>query len=395
MSLWKGFLYRSTNVINVENGKVEYVTIIAFDNLNNLRAWITSGTRKRHMDDARAHNMMLFYINEFGGSVFDDACVDTNIHQLKVSSYNIITQNDMAKAVYVPRPPPKWKLFFIIWGGVYLAVLLTEFSGLGGLMAAAGLPLYMIILFSLGHSVTCLSFTFFPLLMSTNTVSAWLKAPRPPPEKLSNIMWFLDLGLDMFSEERAADPSEILRRIQKLEVYVEKLKKINYDMSDEIVFLKSMRSNHEGSNRANLESGMEEGRSCIPFDIPDIDENRPTSTRLIKDPVGQSLRKLKLGGDSTQSLGSTPVKTKAPFLKKLKQTSASFSRGFSRKDLMNESYLVAGGAEDITVKNSNKIELSSGQRNHPLTMSVLNRVKWECTIAFENWLKDMVAEMST
>ena len=392
MSAWKGFLYRSTNLISVENGKYEYVTILAFDNLDNCRAWITSDARKLYMDDAKAHNMLLYYINEFGGAPVDDPMNTANFAERNISEYNKISLQDMAVAAYVPRPPPKWKLCLIIWLGVYLAVLLGNFSGLGEKMLANRFPLYMVILLSLLHSVTVLSFTFFPLFMSIPPIAKWLKAPRPLPEDLGNLMWFLDQGFDLFSEELTTDIGELLCRVQKLEGRLDKLKLINFDLSEEVLALKAKKI-----------SGFR-----AEHDIEEGPENPPPKTigdSVLSDPVRDSLEELNPKSRSHNKDPSVDIPSgNSPnrLLSRLKESHTALKRTFSKRDLnaSKQVYISPSELDDITIKNSTNCSnmdetLDFSQHQHSaLTLSVLNRVKWESTVAYEKWLTDMVKEMA-
>lgn len=393
MSACKGFLYRSTNIINVENGKVEYVTIIGFDSFENLRLWISSGARKRHMEEAKAHSFLVFYINENGGSSDELMVEDMSFKEKRTDQCTLISRNDMANAAFVPRPPPKWKLFCIIWFGVYFAVLLEGFSGLSGLLASFGMPLYMLLFISLSHSVSILSFTFFPLLMSTSLVSKWLKATRPPPDQMSDIAKIFDMGLDMFTEIGALDAPSILERLQKLEGKVEKLKKINHDLSNKISDMQSTQLELKEAPETDNLTALEEGMNASVV----TDESESDSTA---DVVGLSVE---YRGKIVSDSGVTPPSTKpAPFLGKLQESSSYFSTRFSRKDIF-KSYFSIDTAENITIKNSAKANnpsaresrsLSQNQNNMPLTLSVRNRVKWERTIDYEKWLNDMTKEMS-
>lgn len=337
------------------------------------------------MDDAQAHGMVLFYINEYGGASSDLPLAANALTERDFTSYNLVSRNDMAKAAYIPRPPPKWKLFLIIWIGVYLAVLLSNFSGIGRIMNENGFPLYMILLISLIHSVTVLSFTLFPLVMSVPAVGRWLKAPRPEPENMNDILWFLDLGLDLFSQEVVADIGDILQRLQTLEGRLDKLKRINYDMSVELVKLNNKHSHYDATN--STEERMEEG------DMHSL-MNSKSDNDVKSDVVMESVHKLKEPRASKSN--RTRHERDAPFLSKLKEASFSLSSKFSRKYLNNQLYISPNEVADITIKNTagGSLSLGSGQENHPLTMSVLNRVKWECTIAYEQWIKNMVEEMA-
>ena len=88
--------------------------------------------------------------------------------------------------------------------------------------------------------VTVLVYSFMPLMMSVSSINAWIRAERScSVNKMHPISQLLDQGLQMFAVKEANFtkkdiPKNILDKFHKMELKLDKLRDINYDLRNEL-----------------------------------------------------------------------------------------------------------------------------------------------------------------
>jgi hypothetical protein len=306
---------------------------------------------------------------------------------------------------------------------VFLAVWLTSFSGLEEMMLENDFPFYMVILLNVTHSVTILTFTFFPIFMSYNLIVKWLSAERPKIQDMNCIMYTLDQGLDLFEEEaKNAIPHEYTLRIEKMERRLEILKRMNFestcklkllqtsfqqqikDLYDDVVngdskYNKSPNVDiivHESSTNSYNIDDKEWRNAHIENGLSDSDEGNFYLHSELQSQAKHPLIHPPQQEHMSGLLSSDPVRKSVEEMKKLMKENSihevkDMNNTFVAPSAESNQY---NGTENEDVEameaaRKNKVELPS-----TLTMSVLNRVKWECTEEFEEWKNEMTQEMA-
>ena len=235
------------------NDTLEYVIIIYFRGLNNLRNWQLSEERNRWIEKAQRYNIT---IKDF---IDDYVQCDTEKGQsVKYVNQNLtrLVLHNTGGAPNQILPPPKWKLYIIIDIGALFAVLSTAASGASTKMKALGFPGGSITFLNLCHIVFMIAYAVSPTLMSISFISKWLRAPRRKPQDMIPIWRILDQGFEIFSAPtKEGPPKEILSRLELLEGHVERLRKINFEFSQQIVSLTNLLENrHLYLSKSNIPS---------------------------------------------------------------------------------------------------------------------------------------------
>lgn len=277
-------------------------------------------------------------VNAYGGSIAGNSDTDSLAQN---TSRKIQLQNSINQ---VPRalPPPKWKLCLVIVSAVYSALLVTGLSGSVDVMLAAGLPLGLVLFLSISHTVTLLSYAGLPLLMSIPFINSWLRLKRRcKPANMHPLHAVLDQGFDIFSVKLKTQevPPEVLEKIKKLEVRVDKLLGMNTSLHTEIDELKQRDV---------------DAKPLPPTTNGSVEEHDEYGDAVMEEVIVNNVEKM---------VGSI--------------ASHRDSRSKIQK-LKSQGELVSEPEPDLDA---------------PLTMACRHYVKWECQLEFENWCKEIDAEM--
>ena len=258
-------------------------------------------------------------VNAYGGSFSGYSDTDS----LAQSTFKKISLQNGILTVPRALPPPKWKLCLVIVTAVYSALLVVSLSGSVDAMLAADMPIGLVLFLSICHTVTLLSYAGLPLLMSIPCVNSWLRMKRRcEPSQMHPLHAVLDQGFQIFSVKLKPHevPKEVLDKITKLEVRVDKLLGMNANLQKQM-----NRFSYDPENPSNS-----------------IENEEEYSPAIIEDVRVNNVEKM---------VGSI------------------------------ESHRESQSAH-------RKSELDS-----PLTMACRHYVKWEYQNDFENWCKEMDAEM--
>jgi len=358
--LWKGFRHRSVHLITHKNNFAEYLIILAFEDYETFREWTTSKTREYHINKLQPRGIVSKRVNLYGGmSVSAETTIQGDIEAPKVLSQPTrVSLHECMTDIPRPLPPPKWKLCIVIYIGVCLSSMGIVFSGLPDHMLSIGLPVGFVILVTLCLSVPMLSYSFFPLLFSVPFVDAWVRKPRSvPPDEMSPLHSLLDQGLMMFSSHlRPTVSREVSGVISKIEGRLTGLRRINHDLSCEIVSLRRRIRNLErcSGDNAVVESYNEVQNMDHTYEcgVQTGDTKDTGSAAGVVDVLHDRIRE------------------------KAQETLAGDSLGTE-----STAYPMSGSIDEEDF-------------GAPLTMAVTHWVKWEHHLDFEKWTAEMTDEMS-
>ena len=186
--------------------ELEYIVILYFSGICNLRSWAASLERQYWVNEGKQRGFVV------GSLVDNEAEVDGNdvtTHDQKTgtSAFSAIwtksnpTQielhHDSLKSAPKAMPPPKYKLFFVIWSCVFIANLANAFAGDKYAMMRAGIPFSAATFIELCHCMPVIIYALAPLIMSFQLVARWMKAKRCAPEDMSPLHRLLDQGLEV------------------------------------------------------------------------------------------------------------------------------------------------------------------------------------------------------
>jgi hypothetical protein len=194
-------------------------------------------------------------------------------------------------------------------------------SGSADAMLATDMPIGLVLFLSISHTVILLSYAGLPLLMSIPFVNSWLRMKRRcEPSQMHPLHAVLDQGFQIFSVKLKPHevPKEVIDKITKLEVRVDKLLGMNAKLQKQM-------NRYDPENSSNNIENEEEYSSAVMEDV---------RVNNVEKMVGSI-----------------------------------------------ESHHESQSAH-------RKSELDS-----PLTMACRHYVKWEYQNDFENWCKEMDAEM--
>ena len=115
-------------------------------------------------------------------------------------------------------PPPKYKLFIVIWLCVYSVNLVNVLAGGSRDLMRNGLAFSAATFIGLIHQMVFIIYALAPFFMSLNAVERWIKSPRCAIEEMSPVYSILDQGLQIFAAAPAEKPPrEIMDRLDRLE----------------------------------------------------------------------------------------------------------------------------------------------------------------------------------
>lgn len=115
-------------------------------------------------------------------------------------------------------PPPKYKLFLIIWFCVLTLNLVNTLAGGPRDLLSYGFAFSAITFIGLCHQMVVIIYGLAPTLMSSYLIERWIKAPRCKVEDMTPIYSILDQGLQVFAAPpKEKPPPEIMNRLDRLE----------------------------------------------------------------------------------------------------------------------------------------------------------------------------------
>ena len=115
-------------------------------------------------------------------------------------------------------PPPKYKLFLVIWQCVLILGEVNVLAGSTRDLQKYGLAFSAATFIALCHQMVIIIYCLAPTIMSLSIVEKWIKGPRYPVEEMSPIFSILDQGLQIFAAPlKEKPPEEIMNRLDRLE----------------------------------------------------------------------------------------------------------------------------------------------------------------------------------
>ncbi len=350
----EGFLFRSTNAVLERSDRIYYVSLYGFDSASSLKEWLTSHDRLTVMQEGQNRGLLIESLTLNGST-------DSLLMDQPVGDILAVTVSDMNIERTGRRPPPKWKLFIIVWIGVCGVVNLSAFAGIFLRMLKIGFPLYIACLFDIFQTQVFLNYGFFPLVYSNSLVNQWLSQPRPPAEFMNDFWYFFDQGLDMFAIDESLNVKEMLQRITVLESRIETLRQLQSQTSAKVNSLEELKNND--GNLGFIPSAYSD--SAV---VETWQQNLPTFIIKSNPPPFRA--------DKSQG--------------KLMERTQSIFRAISKRSLHTSSYW--GSHKDTSISNQD-ISTDLG-RNTSVTLSVRNKVKWQYIDKYMSWLRDMIIEMN-
>lgn len=244
---YEGFYNRHVMKLDAVNGVHNYVIILIFDSLQNFKNWQTSDDRNDMVGLVRDMGAAIRHMNAYGDIINDEvgysdyepADVEDGVKR-KSKPISRIVSHDRLTTVPRPLPPPRWKLVCLLVFGVYASLLAIGESGLLPALVRAGCPQSLIIFLNVSMVVPLLVYSVMPLIMSIPLVNSWIRAERYCPiDKMHPILRLLDQGLQMFAVKEADSaqkeiPKNILDKFHKLEVKLNRLRDVNFNLRNEL-----------------------------------------------------------------------------------------------------------------------------------------------------------------
>lgn len=232
LSSFRGFQHHSVHVLSNEGDYVQYAIILQFDTVQVLNRWQSSEERGKLVKRLEHKKIKIFSVDHYGGLI---AANTPNQDEENGGMEAIKTKFHLQDAMQFlprPQPPPKWKLFIIIYVNVIFCILIEQIGGSTAKMIASGVPIGLAIFFAQFHSVPFMSYVTMPLCLSIPWVSYWLRLPRPRVEDLHPVLAVLEQGLQMF----ALQPTDVQlqARVRKLEERLDRLRSINNDLNHRV-----------------------------------------------------------------------------------------------------------------------------------------------------------------
>jgi len=247
---FKGFISRYVYQVAVKDGYIEYAVVLVFNNPVSQKSWMESTERMEKINEIATrgikHHAITAYgtnvsassepgVSESGGNPTfipkEGSTVHSNISSSSV--HKRINIHDSMLTIPRPLPPAKWKLTSILITLVYIVLLVIDYGGSIEKMVANHLPSGLVTFITIIHVVIFLIYSMLPLAISIPVVNQWLRIPRPPPNQMNPIESVLDQGLKLFANRSdvVTMPTEVLKRIDRLEAKLDKLRSINYNLN--------------------------------------------------------------------------------------------------------------------------------------------------------------------
>ena len=362
ISSFSGFIARHVHSIASNDQYTEYVLVLVFNSLEHFQAWQDSSERRNRVNALHKKKIKSVVMNTYGGNCESldgmGRVVSSDFaSQLECKPARISLQNS-AIEIPKPLPPPKWKLTIILIVCVYIMVVVTILSKQGVVLAKQGLPVGLITFIGVGQIVLVLVYTLLPLVMGIPVIAKWLRQTRPPVSSMHPLVRTLDQGFAMFALKMEPKvPSEILRRIDKLESNIERLRASNHKLFTELGQYK----NHHYGDTAQI---------------------------LLQSPSSQHQEDLEKGSHTEEEE------------EKLSLVDNKYDNS-SENNYPPQDHYAKDGAEE-NEEDVNYVEkallhhpgtASQGPTERAITMAVKHYVKWECVPEFELWTDKIAAEM--
>ena len=237
---FKGFISRYVYQVAVKDGYIEYAVVLVFDSELSQRAWMESSERMEKIDEIAIRDIKHQAITAYGtnvsgssDSIPHEGSTAAAVHShISSSVHNRINIHDSMLTIPRPLPPAKWKLTIILITLVFIVLLVVHYGGSTQKMLANGLPSGLVTFISLIHIVTFLIYSLLPLTISIPAINQWLRIRRPPPDEMNPFESVLDQGLKLFANRpEVVMPPEMLKRIDRLEAKLDKLRSVNYELT--------------------------------------------------------------------------------------------------------------------------------------------------------------------
>lgn len=242
---FKGFRARHVHILSNNDKFIEYAIILVFDDINLLNLWLTSSERTEKTNELLLKGIKIYTIGAYGSGISSDELMISDTISNKTIKVELSTTpkrlklHDNLKSIPRPLPPPKWKLTIITISLIYITLLVVGIGGSIRNMYLNNLPNGVITFFTLLHVVPFAMYALIPLFMSIPIINYWLRIPRTcSPEEMHPIYALFDQGLKMFANKIEIIPIDILQRLDRLEIKIDKLRIINHNLNLELRSIK-------------------------------------------------------------------------------------------------------------------------------------------------------------
>eukprot|EP00927_Polykrikos_kofoidii_P014383 TRINITY_DN1629_c0_g3_i1.p1 TRINITY_DN1629_c0_g3~~TRINITY_DN1629_c0_g3_i1.p1 ORF type:complete len:601 (+),score=71.09 TRINITY_DN1629_c0_g3_i1:41-1843(+) len=205
MASFRGFIRRDVVRAPIETGTA-FTVVIAFDNYENLRVWLSSKEREEALKTLEVQN------REVSEQKADD-----------VIRINHRLGENLRKPMSA-RPAPKWKLAIVVYCVVAISVFCIDQAGLNRGLGLVIESFCLKIAITIAVLVPVLTYAVLPL--TTAILRRWLLAPRP--RYTNHVLRVLDEGLDLFLPRPPAldddGVNKLLDRVSRLEGAIYRLR---------------------------------------------------------------------------------------------------------------------------------------------------------------------------
>ena len=257
VSTYKGFRARHIHLLNEKDGYLEYMTVLVFNDFDSFNFWQQSEDRKRLVGMLEPRGIKSMLINAYGGCHNEDYNTQDAVMESspKSPTGRVVKQNSLTGTIPRPMPPPKWKLMLILMMTVYCSLMTLDEGSLTIALLKANQPAGFTTLVGITIIVTCLTYSFLPLIMSIPFINKWLRQPRSVSvDEMHPIHSLLDQGLLIFAAEthEFKVPKELMQRVAKLEARCDKLRSVNHELRVQMSSLNDTRSSISGVDPATV-----------------------------------------------------------------------------------------------------------------------------------------------
>eukprot|EP00041_Stephanoeca_diplocostata_P022520 m.538415 g.538415 ORF g.538415 m.538415 type:complete len:716 (-) comp22084_c0_seq4:89-2236(-) len=339
------------------DAKTHVSILVFFNSEDNLRSWLLSEERAYWLN--RAKDDMLFEAR------------DIDMHK----GYARVAREGCRQRAIRPLPPPKWKLWVIVWFCMYTANLALDVADFMPRVERSGAVEFPVsLLLAVIITVTFITYAYSPVVVETQVfgynLGMWLKLPHYQPSVpfKSGCLGFLciafagavntlNTGFSIFNVAVQDGPttSELQTTINKLQGRLEGLKQYTSKFRRESLY--SMNSETEKIYRNRVRQKRDVTLAGLEMD-PDVSVNAKANN-----------------GDATQHRSSSKFRRKHRF---------SVLRKASRRQQhpTEETHSDTEGGD------------STDAESEPLTVAINHRVRWECVEDFHDWQGDISREMA-
>lgn len=160
---------------------LEYVVILYFQGIQNLRSWAVSGERQYWVDQAARRGIVVGSLADRDVPVDDDDSTNNGgaaaaaAVWTKSKPTQIELHHDAMKSAPKVSPPPRYKLFLVIWMCVFSMNIVNNFANGKVPLMALGVPYSGALFVELCHTMPVIIYALAPLIMSLAVVARWIK----------------------------------------------------------------------------------------------------------------------------------------------------------------------------------------------------------------------------